>query len=45
MDKETKKWLAVFSILLAVGVIVALLLMGGRISGIHIPGRFKINLN
>jgi len=44
MDKETKKWLAIMSIILAAGAILLLLLFGGRITNINIPGRFGINI-
>jgi len=43
MDKETKKWLAIISITIAVSVILLLLLSGFELSGFEIHRGIKIN--
>ena len=43
MDKETKKWLAIISIAIALMVILLLLLSGYDLSGFEIHKGIKIN--
>ncbi len=43
MDKETKKWLAIISVAIALLVIILLLLSGFDISGFEIHKGIKIN--
>ena len=43
MDKETKKWLAIISVSIAVIVVLLLLLSGYDLSGFEIHRGIKIN--
>ena len=43
MDKETKKWLAIFSVTLAVIVILFFLWSGEELSGFEIHTGIKLN--
>ena len=43
MDRETKKWLALVSIIVVVAVILLLLLAGFDLSGFEIRSGIKIN--
>ncbi len=43
MDKETKKWLAIISVAIALLVIILLLLSGFDINGFEIHRGIKIN--